>query len=471
MKQQLRDYFRRGGTLRGAPTTAMEWELLYNQLRYQREVVRVMRKIHGVKFQFDHDYPINPDEKDPNAIRAEDGTLFIGRHVANNLRIEPASRNADKGNSIKPGYYSAAQITPLVVDEFVTSDGKRMNAGEMLELYEQTYPFKKSGYFTAEELEERRKRREERKEQGLSSIEWQYVPSYIEKVYSKPDWTMLKARLEVMEKQHKQYGDLLRNEGLRVSIALEIVQQVEQAIDIDGLKVKYSGDIEKALDYCWLVVSTRLDNADIEPLYLPTVDALINKQCWYGVEIANDGTACRVHYNAEEEPLLSEAFDLNDEIDKADEYYYRFKKPLPRRKYDAMWLSLIQANVEWELLKDEWDIAGMVFWMMGKLLKKDTLENMKEQNEQFAKRSIAETLQMIEETDKNDWKKLTNNAEKYVSVLGYPTSEYRAWLQGWYADELDKIEGVQTLPANNKRHYLVTQLNNEVLNNIPFIGL
>ncbi|ENN7516304.1 hypothetical protein ACAI80_004286 [Salmonella enterica] len=470
MRQHLANYFRRGGTKRGAPTTALEWEMLRQEIMYNREIIRVMKKVHGENMDFGHKYPVNPDENDPYAIYSSDGVLFIGRHVASNIKLESSSYNRSKGNNIKPGYYSASQLTPLVHGEFIKPDGSKMSVSEMLESYENDFPFPKSGYLTAEEKAERQKRMLERKEKGLASIDYKYTPLYREKVYSKPDWTMLKSTLNSMLNKHKLYGELEHGEGLRVSIANDLVADVERAIDIDSLGVKYSGDIEKALDYCWLIISDKLDGCEIEPLYLPVVDQLINKQCWYGVDIAIDGTACRVHYNAEEEPTLSEVIDFNEEIDKADEYYNRFKSPLPRRKYESMWTHLLLSNPDWELIKEDWDMAGCIFWMMGKQLKYDTLENMKSQNDLFAARGIRVVSEdCCDDRNYNNYLKLTKNAKNYVDVLGHPTSEYRAWLQGWYADELDKLNGDNSIEANNIRFKLLFKLREEVLNNQPYI--
>ncbi|MCS5737030.1 hypothetical protein, partial [Herbiconiux daphne] len=60
------------------------------------------------------------------------------------------------------------------------------------------------------------------------------------------------------------------------------------------------------------------------------------------------------------------------------------------------------------------------------------------------------------------------NAKNYVYVLGVPTSEYRAWLQGYYADKLDELADDKSIEASNVRHKLLSKLKDEVLNNLPY---
>lgn len=471
MRDHIIRYFKRGGTLKGAPANAMEWELTRNQLLIQREVIRVMRNMHKQDWDIGHQYPVKPDESDPYAIRSEDGVLMIGRHVASNLTAEKASFNRSKGNSISPGKYSASQLTPLVLGEFLNSDGKQLTAKEMFDLYDETTGFKKSGILSAEEREDRRKRIEQRKQLGITGAsvsDWEYVPAFTVKIYRRPEWTELKGRLIAMHGEHEGYGSLEVGEGLRVALACELVELVELAIEREQQAVEQSGEIDEALEWCWLAVSNRLDGQDIEPLYLPLVDAIAGRESWRGVKVASDGFAYEVTYNATGAILSDLAAKRDDELSKmetsAQEYFGRFQKPLPRHQWGIFWNGLITANSQWSELQFEWRNAGLIYREIGKMLNNSDLETMRQQVRGLMRQGLEafpELADCTQDTEQKDWRGLTNNAEKYIEPLGFPSTRASAWVQGVISDELDAIEGLTTLEASNKRQALLTMLTEE----------
>ncbi|EGP1535798.1 hypothetical protein IV694_004357 [Salmonella enterica] len=474
LKEQLIRYWKRNGTMQGAPTNAMEWELTREQMLYQREVKRMMKEIHGKKYHDEHKYPVAPDENDPNAIRTDDGILMIGRHVASNLCLLDAQENLFKGNKIKAGHYSMSQLTPLITGEFITDEGKKMNGDEMFRYYDRVFPFSKSGVLTDEQKAERKARKEERLSLLFEGKELpppatiEFKPRFTTRLNKIPSWIELKSTLETLFKHHKTYSTIEHDEGLRVSIALDIVNEVERAIESNQELVNASGEIDKALKWCSHIYKKALEYEDIPPLYLPIVDELNGKELWLGVEVASNGTSCKVYFNSDKEPIYSDADDLNDEIDRVDNYYFRFQHPLPKKDYDRTWNSIISINPEWELLKSQWEVVALIYYIMGKHVKIDTLEKMKEQAKEFIFYGINEVREMMNDYAGGDYKSLTKNAEKYVSVLGYPVNEYSAYVQGYIADKLDLLEGDSTLKANNHRVALIKRLEHEVLNNIPY---
>lgn len=471
MRDHIIRYFKRGGTLRGAPANAMEWELTRNQLLIQREVIRVMKNMHSQNWDIGHKYPVKPYDSDPYAIRSEDGVLMIGRHVASNLTAEKAAFNRSKGNSIQPGKYSASQLTPLVLGEFLDGEGKQLTAAQMFDLYDKETGFEKSGILSAEERESRRKCMEQRKQQGItgaSVTDWEYVPAFKVKVYRRPEWTELKGRLIAMYEEHKSYGSLEAGEGLRVALACEMVELVELAIERERQAVEQSGEIETALDWCWLAVSNRLDGQNIEPLYLPLVDSVTGREVWRGVKVATDGFAYETTYNATGAILSDAAAKRDNELSKmetsAQEYFERFQRPLPRHQWDIFWKGLLTANSQWSDLQFEWRNAGLIYKEIGKMVIKGDLETMRQQVRGLMGQGLEafpELADCTQEAGQKDWRGLTNGAGKYVDVLGYPSTKASAWIQGVIADQLDGLEGLATVEANNKRIFLLAALTEE----------
>lgn len=487
VRDSLTNYFRQGGQAAGAPQNSFEAYGLFMALKHQSGVVRVLEAYHKERFQLDHLYPINPSADDPNAIYTQDGVLMVGRHVASNLQLIPASVNNRKNNRIEAGSYSANQLCPLVVAEY-THNGKRKTGAQLFKEYQESVGFHLFGV---------RKKIECKKALMENKPDYEYQreePIFKTSLPFKRDWVAITGEVFSGYQQHERYGDLTKEQGLRYYLANEVRERIENALECDKDAVLNSGDYDAALAWLEYSISPLIIGMDIEPCYLPVVDTITNKQFWEGGKVGNDGILYR--YATDQNRNITDDETPEPEVMKDNQSYYeQFKKPLPKYQWEAMWTGLIKANSVWTKIRNieqdetegntvehnggaiadmfpigEYHILTIYEWL-GQDLEYGNIDQMKADIwEKMSGGPDAELFAELVDKEK-DWRALTGTAAKHCpNWMGYPRTKGIAMWAGMLAADLDEIKGNQTLPAQNRRQQVIALLNELSGQCVPFLA-
>ncbi|HGF5668236.1 TPA: hypothetical protein ACF2XL_004644 [Escherichia coli] len=462
VKESLIRYFKQGGSIDGAPRNMAEAYALWRTLKYQSGVIRVLKAMHKEKFELDHKYPIKPDESDPRAIRADDGVLLVGRHVAANLQVLRESENARKKNRIEAGSYSANQLCPLATAA-IEHEGKTISGAKAFEMYQAQLAFELPGV----------REKTERKRVKRVAVKTQWEPPQREFETNLPfrkDWVKMCSEIESGRLLHETYGDLNQGEGLRYALCWDVIQRVERASSRDKQAVERSGEIELAQDWIEAVMFRGAGYYDVEPLYLELVDDIAEVWEWLGGKLGNDGVLYRTTSKKDKEIEISEIPE-DEEMESQNKYYDQFQKMLPKSKWETMWTGLIKANSSWaEYQFEPCNIVAIYQWLGEDLMYSD-IDSMKNHIRGKMKAGDDESLiDLLDESYTKDWRGLMGSVEKYFPVTGYPIHKGQAICIGEMVKGLEGLEGNATLEVANWRARIMDNLRALLDENLAYLN-